>query len=356
MKSYLESTIRWALLPISIAVQVFVYLIYTFLCIYFYIKKYYITESLQTSPAGDLVSLISKWQLDPIRDSCFSADNDDHTALTHSFLWAFDRDKAKQGLTALVTEEGSLHRRFPVESTERVSGDCLSTWVFAYTISGVHIPGLVQKVAKHYLSQCFGLKTVFGWVSAKSLNCGFNYVHDGSKNLNQPVFGPQYFTSAALFGLAAKESSGIQKLFWETVFLFNFLVFGGWLYNFLPFWHPQSSRIYYAQHITVLNAYSLSKARPLRFIYRNTLKRLLELTNPNINPLFYALYLDAGATADLNTWNKAKDLLLSFKGGYGFMYQRVPQPGMIYQSEDDHFFAPLSFVAKLLFIHKPIIK
>lgn len=348
-----EFIIRWLLLPLSILLQAVVYPIYGILCSIFYIRKYYIGAPLELHPSGDLVSLINKWKQDPIRDQWYSNEINDQTCLLDCYLWAFDHDKAKHGMEALVKSNGSLMRSAPVDTQDTISGDCLSAWCFAYVTSSIDRPDLVNKVAFHYLRNCLGLVGQQGYVGAKCSNNGINYVRDGWNRINQPTFSPQYFTSAAIFALAAHESPWYLRIFWEAVYFLHFWAFGGWIYSLLPFWYPEGNSIYYAQQITCLNAYVVAKTRPFSNLYNFTIKQLMKLSTPNCNVLFYALYLDTGGKLIESEWQQARDTLLTFKGANDFTFQRPPVPGLFAQYSGETFFSPLSFVARLLFVNHP---
>lgn len=353
MKS-LYPLFRWLLfIVVGLPVQLIVYAIYPFVAIYFYlfIKNKVVLKPVIYNPRGNLDNLIFKSRADKIRDRYFLDNQDDHGSLTH-LHWGLEHNKhlAEGGLEALVTPDGSLSRREPNKAWVPESIDVLAAWIFSYITSGIKRPDLVTKVAKHYLKYCLGLNSNGRGVTTRCSNSGLNHTFDGDYHLNLPAFGQAYYASAALFALAYKETSGINQLIWACVYGLNYLIMGGWLWGWAPVLRSKKHSLYYVQHITMLCLYSINRCMSKQ---TKSMEKVMDLTYRNINPFFYALYLDSGGKSNPIDLRLAVNGLLSMQGDNAFVWQRYP-------SGDDYFDVPLAtsyshlaFPAKLL---KPFVK
>jgi hypothetical protein len=289
--------------------------------------------------------------MDTLRDGCYLNDTDDHTALVHGYYYSFDKVAAEEGLQGLVAPDGGLYRRSPDGARYRVSGDCLSSWCWSYTESGIDRPDLVQKVAKHYLKHAMGLTSSQepqGKVSTRCSNGGLNYAPDGAGGLAQPAFGPQFYTSAAILALACKTSKWYARPLWEAAYLFNFILFGGWMWAVEPFLHTKKDHIYYAQHITMINLYTIIKARGNMPWYKRPMKRIFDLTFPRVNPVFYVLLAEATGYRSAVESIDAGNIILSIHKAHGFIGQRDPTSPTYHEEIKGAHFSPISFVAKYL--------
>lgn len=173
------------------------------------------------------------------RNGCFHNNTDGHNMLTHWGICAADGDLGRQALEDLVFGDSTLRRRggnFGIDGWA-VSGDCTVYWLFAYSLlDSKHKPkGALRTIVKGYLKNLghtsLSPKELNGWVSARCNNFGLNYCPDGASfGIGQPMTGPQFFTSQAVFSLAAKELGGI----WKLVSFLHFWLMGGPIWAFSP--------------------------------------------------------------------------------------------------------------------------
>jgi hypothetical protein len=234
-----KALIRWILfLSVGFPFQFIVYAIYPLLWVYWRIFIFKKTEKLkpvhwepdfETGRATKLNGLL----LD---------NDDDHGALTqYGFI-------QPEGLELLVDKEGNFVRGIDYSQNlnmNYVSGDCVVAWCFAYSL----IPDdkrdykLIEKVAWNYLKY-LGSRSwdelSKGDVSNRCNNFGINYCPDSDLlKLGQPMAGPQFYTSSALFALAAKKS-----LFFKFVFWIHWVLLGGWYWAWWPVINPKDQYWY----------------------------------------------------------------------------------------------------------------
>jgi hypothetical protein len=153
----------------------------------------------------------------------------------------------------------------------------------------------LKKIGLHYLKHCLGLAHHNGMVSARSSSSGINYTFDGYKNLSQPAFGPNYYSSASLLALMRKEFGGV----WHLVYFIHFILMGGWLWWIEPVIYNDKHLIYYDHHITLLNLTAMEHlySSPLN---RRAIRRVAVEIAPqnNINAFFYAMAWNAGVLTE----------------------------------------------------------
>ena len=292
---------RWLLLfLIGLPIQMICYVLWPLLFPYHLFSRWKLKGDLPTDPGHkwNLNKLKETGKRDPLRDGVFLDLTDDHAALIHGYFWALQPQHGKIGLANLVDLENStLYRRYPSNTGNPVSGDCLAGWTAAMTYrlgQGMEIPKRHLKVlVNSYIKNCMGLPAQnMGWkVSNRSSNAGMNYTPDSWGGLNQPCLGAQYFTSAGLLKLACKVFGG---KYWVVYFLHYWLM-GGWLWTVLPFFHTHKDHIYYAQHVTMLGVYSVAKGS-WNPAYRWTQWWMTAFLAPRrfINPLFECYRADCG--------------------------------------------------------------
>lgn len=335
--------LRWILfLVVGLPFQLLVYCIYPFVFLYFWLfVKSKVGEPILhlATPHRSIDEIINLGAKDSIRDSFFLNHPDTHNALCHIGLWSYRPELASEGLKSLVRPNGSLMRRYPEEQFLPVSGDCLSSWVQGFTMYGGDKQDL-KRVATHYLLNCLGLQDYNGKVSARSSNSGINYVFDGWKGLNQPCFGPQYFTSAALFALAAKEL-GKQ---WELIYWIHWLFMGGWLWNLAPVIYFKNDLLYYTHHITTINLYSLAKLRgdfkwPIRYVVKEIAPQ------GNIHPILYSYAYDVGA---IDKYDAQKAIRVIESIDCHIWPQHPPINSEFYSINDGNLFSNMGLAIKLL--------
>ncbi len=215
--------IRWmTFIFIGYPFQILFNIIYPFLHLYwrlFIYKKF--TE--QKLPQHESVSLTDY----PImrRINMRLLDNtDDHGAFT--MYGAIDA----MGL-GLLQLMGNVIRRYDDHgkfNQKQVSGDVLVAWCFAATHHKVNLNNLehtIRMMAWTYLKNlgvCSYDSKNRGWVSNRCNNFGINYCPDSDVvGLGQPMAGPQFYTSSALFALASTFS-----VKWKIVFWLHFIFMG----------------------------------------------------------------------------------------------------------------------------------
>jgi hypothetical protein len=282
--------LRWTLfVVVGIPFQVLCYALYPLLLVYyrFYVKPTSGEKLVLPAERWSIDELIGRASNDRLRDEFFLDIQDDHAALCHYGLWFLRPGLAAGGLRALLYPNGGLRRRYPNDGGNPVSGDALSSWAACYAMHGGD-KELLRSLAKHYTVNCMGLGAyAHDWkVSNRSSNSGVNYVFDGWKGINQPCLGPQYFTSAALLALAARDLGG----WWHVVYFLHWLLMGGWMFSIVPFIGTHLADLYYVQHVTMLNLYTVSRCSR-NPVYKWAMRYIAIHCSPgkNVNPLFYAL-------------------------------------------------------------------
>ena len=312
-----EAVRRWVtFFLLGIWVQGVVYILYPFLVLFF---KFFIKGYGQETPiVPDVYTDIDALPSDNLRDQFFLADGDDHNALVHGFLYGLPEGKslAEPALERLMRMDGTPKRRYPVESMVPISGDCLSSWVWAYISADVKRPDLVDKMAREYITYAMGFKHYNGRVTNRCSNGGMNQVFDGYKGIGQPCFGPQYYTSAGLLALAAKECGGM----WKIAYALHWLVLGGWLWWLAPVLHSKKDSLYYAQDVTMRNLWSIQKCMGSNLMLKYAMKDILSLTK-GLNPFHHALAYDVDAIKDPSP---AIRVLKAHEMTWGFWAQARP--------------------------------
>ena len=242
-----------------------------------------------------------------------------HTLLQQAGFGFYIQAKQREALLEkVIYPNGSLYRSYPNDGTIAPSGDCLSSWVFYYTLHQAQRPDLVRRVATHYLKNCFGLEWVAaGGVSARSSNGGLAPIVDGwprgkwwwpfNFGLSQPMTGPSFFTTQALLGLAKKELGG----WWHLAYYAHWWIAGGWYYSLFPLVYFPQDGLYYTHHITALNLYSLNKnhggyKRAMRWIAKDI------APGRNIQPWIGAAAWQVGVLSQSER-QQAQDILCSMQ-------------------------------------------
>lgn len=350
-----HAALRWLLfITVGLPVQFILYVLYPIAIILFrrkWVNKYGKPMSApKTLGVRTISTIIDKGALARMRNEVFADNQDDHTAMMHYGIWSYKQPYvAKEGLRRLVRADGSLERRYPTNpGLIPVSRDCLTTWVYSYTMFGGPKDEL-KKVLKHYLKYCFGLTHFNGKVSARNSSSGLNYVFDGYKGLSQPVFGPNYYGSAALFSLARKELGGI----WHVVYALHFLLMGGWLWWIEPVIYNDKHLIYYDHHITAMNLSTLMHNSPSP-LTRFALRRVVVDIAPskNISAFLYAMAWNSGALSK-DERQKAEDVIRNC----AYSWPQIPplNDGYYNANEPLEDWSMMGYHAKLL-INEPFKK
>ncbi|MDW8348395.1 MAG: hypothetical protein RML94_15640, partial [Bacteroidia bacterium] len=183
--------------------------------------------------------------------------DDDHGAFTQY------ADCTSQGLLQFVDYKSDTDRWLNFLRTPKydktdsrmyneVSGDTVISFCFAAVLPDpqtnkqrMYDPAVkkaILELAKSYLiflgTRSFDKKNN-GHVSARCNNFGINWCPDGWGQLGQPMFGPNFYTSSALFALAANFSR-----FWKVVFWLHWWVLGGWFWAIMPAMYPRNGLWY----------------------------------------------------------------------------------------------------------------
>lgn len=291
---------RWLLyFTVGLPVQFIMYLLYPIAIILFRKKwknKHGVSFGLPASPFRTIATIIDKGAITHMRDEVYDDNQDEHTALLHYGVWSYKAPYiAQEGLRRMVRADGGIERKYPVNPLSNpVSRDCLTTWTYSYTMFGGPKEEL-KKVLKHYLKYCFGLTHFNGLVSARNSSSGLNYVFDGYKKLSQPVFGPNYYGSAALLSLARKELGGI----WHLVYAAHFMLMGGWLWWLEPIIYNDKFLLYYDHHITAMNLSTLMHNSP-SILTKKAMRRVVVDIAPanNMDVFFYAMAWNSGVLTE----------------------------------------------------------
>lgn len=301
----MHSLIRWVLfITVGLPAQLLIYLLYPIAIILFrrkWVNRHGEPIAIPIKGLRTIASIVDKGAITHMRDEVFDDNQDEHTALLHYGTWSYKKPfVAKEGLRRLVRADGSLERKYPVNPLSNpVSRDCLSTWVYSYTMFGGPKEEL-KKVLKHYLKYCFGLTHFNGKVSARNSCSGLNYCFDGYKGLSQPLFGPGYYTTAALLSLAAKELGAV----WKLLYAAHFLVMGGWLWWLEPIIYNDKYLLYYDHHMLTLNLSTLMHNNP-SILTKKAFQRLLQVAPAkNVDAFFYATAWNSGVISEADR-NKA---------------------------------------------------
>jgi len=283
---------------------------------------------------------------DDLRDDLYLNDDDNHTAIVHAHMWQSEafRDRGRRALSQLVTSKGSIVRRYPDETAwYPVSGDCLSSWVFAAVLTQFKDPKVIHKVADHYIKSSFGLQHYNAKVSARCSNGGLNLCFDAwpvkakwwpfKYGFIQPALGPQLLTTLSILALAAKSGNLLKRTYYETMYYSTFMLFQGPLFLKWPIVHTKKDLFYYTQHVSMMNLYSLYKITGSK-MYLKTMKTISEDLSPhgNINPFFYALRYDCGDLSETKK-HKAEEILKRMPSWNGFMWQEIPDEYNYFQKE-----------------------
>src|ERR1017187_8410301 len=151
--------LRWMLFfLVGIPFQILTYLAMPFLILYFYIyakAKLGVPLDLSQAPKQlPIDQLISNGLQEPLRDQYFVNNQDTTGLLSHVYLYKLKPELYKPASSLMVYPNGSIYRRYPNEEWIPVSGDCLSSWVFSYTILNNDNKDDLRRLAKHYLSNC----------------------------------------------------------------------------------------------------------------------------------------------------------------------------------------------------------
>ena len=299
---------RWVLLFIfGLPVQLLTYAAHIFLLPYylFYAKKKLVGKRpIETKKRWEIKDLISRSEKDSTRNVYYLFHPDEHTALVHMYFWIIHPELALQGLRGLVdTENSTLFRRMPIGGDAPISGDCIASWVCALSYRvhhGLDIPKKeLRIITDSYIKHCLGLpaKNLDYRVSNRSSNGGMSYTPDSWGGINQPCFGPQYYTSAGLLALAVNQLGGRYRLYYWI----HFIGLGGWLYWLVPLMHPHKAHWHYVQHITTISVYSVA-VNTKNPIYKWTLWWLTKFMMPRqfLDPLLECWRADLG-------WSSKRD-------------------------------------------------
>lgn len=285
--------LRWLLLVVLYPINLVFILLQMLVTPLFlkFVKNKWGEEQVEADPQttlDQLINLAKKTEYSP--DGFIRKET--HTLLVQSGNGLFNPQNQERLLEQVIKPNGSLFRERKPNGEEGEpylgpSGDGLSSWVFNYLLWQVHRPDLVDKVATHYLKNCFGLEwNEKGGVSNRSSNSGLNLTIEEwnikGKNLGfsvaNPVTGPGFLTSQALLELAARELGGK----WKWIAKLHYLLLGGWYFSRVPAMYTKktASTIFYTQHISALNLWSLCE---LGRDYKQGLK-FIEYNGPRARP------------------------------------------------------------------------
>lgn len=285
--------VRWTIfIFIGYPLQLLVFVLYPLLHFYFVLTvKRKLPRPLK-APSGGLMNPGPE-NLE-IRDEFFMNTDDDHNALMHYGLYSEDNYRGYHGLSLLIEPDGGALRRWYPEgkvSRERVSGDCVGAWCFAFALleDSKRPLAALERFAKHYLKHLGTTSTDplnrGKWVSNRVNNFGLNYCPEGWNGLGQPMAGPQFWTSSALFALAAKHLGWK----WKVIFWAHFWIMGGPLWVFSPVLFSKNNKLGYVRDIAARCLYAHVDVFGPRWWVMRPLKWIAEDTAEYEVALFYAM-------------------------------------------------------------------
>jgi hypothetical protein len=246
----MKALIRWVLfIFVGIPTQAVVMVIYPLVHLYW---KFFVYKKVEQTKAVHDFS-IPPTEGNSLRVGNSLLDNvDDHGAFTmYGFIGA-------RGLMNLLDNDGNFLRRFEdvkPDNQNWVSGDVVTAWTFANVVSpGEQVDTLILEAADQYLKNLgtlsFDTKNN-GDVSNRCNNFGINYCPDSDAlKMGQPMAGPQFYTSSALFALASQYSNFYKVIFWS-----HWIILGGWYWAFSPMIHSKEKRLGYVRDMTMKALY-----------------------------------------------------------------------------------------------------
>lgn len=262
--------IHWALMPIYILVYLF------WRAFWLFDKK---KQKVSYDHESATVSIY-----DSEKEILLNSDNHNMltqwTVATEKSFASFVHDKG-HGLTFMRVPNPHSPKAF-----DEVSGDCVVAFCFAaVNLSRGYPKDLVHQLAKTYLLHlgCPSYdKKNNGTVSSRCNNFGVNWCPDGWGGLGQPAFGPQYFTSSALFALASRTS-----FWWKVVYHLHRIIMGGFIFEWMPLVVPKNS-LFYVRDITAKAIFVHEKVFGLKLWMRKAYDEISRSTERK-NPVLCAL-------------------------------------------------------------------
>jgi len=338
---------RWAFFPVSILIQMILYLVYPIGIIYYLFwirpvyKKWVVYRQpkhpLKEIPNVELEKRIKALKELPneTRDIYFFNTNDNHNLLFHCHLFV---DPLHGELTetalrlSLDKKTGAILRKYPNEHHNKVSNDCyagwLLTWAMRYTwnwpMRKDAMRGMAMKAAWHFLKHCFGVKDAVDNAISDRCSCGgVNLVGDGWKGLSFPSVGVYFFTAMAQLAVAVKAAPWWQKPFWELIYHLYFWLFCGPWNALAANLHQAKDPRYYLMHVTAHQIYVLRKLRPWSLWWKISDWWIRKINHPHgiINPWFEALAHNAGSKIDVKYTRR---LLMAIEWSDVFQWQKDP--------------------------------
>lgn len=253
---------RWLIfILLGYPLQLLVYLLYPLACIWFLLSQYK-PKSLKWPTIPEIKPAARHYET---RDGgVFLKNTDDHGAFTHIFYWLHEAGARyfEQGMHLLLGQ-GEMCCRFLNDRRHyhKVSGDVAVFNMHAvmilqeyYGISD-HLKKLTVENAKNYLKN-LGFKSDKDgkrFVSARCNNFGLNFCPDGWGQLGQPAFGPQFYTSSAVFAAAARFGG----LRWKLIYWAHWFLMGGWYWWAFPVLYTKKDKLAYVRDVTIRAAHTV---------------------------------------------------------------------------------------------------
>ena len=329
--------VRWACFFILKPIDYLSTLLYLLHFPYFYFKVRRTGPRIVSPQVQEPSYIIQRAKNAPIDQYGFS-DRDEHTLLTELGNGLMYPDKAPGLFKKMVTDSGSLWRRY-LKYQRDPSSDCLSSWTTAYILWGLNDKETLRKVANSYLKHCFALRwDERGGAASRSSNSGiapaFGAWPEKAKywpfsfGLSQPMGPPLFFSTLAFLALCKKELGGI----WHVIYYSYYVICLGPIMELVPMQYIKKSSIYYLHHILSLNFWCLNKTVGG---YKRHARYTATTISPDNSrqPWICGFAYNMGAIQESDR-DLALNTLLSIEGSHGWPQLQATSPGF-YKGTDE---------------------
>lgn len=214
----------------------------------------------------DIKLIIEKAKEEPLNSRGF-ATNDSHTLIAELGTGLIHPELKHDIIAKMVTESGSLYRRYP-DNQGDPSSECLLSWIMAYKLWNIDRKDLVKKIALSYLKHCFTLRwDAKGGAASRSSNSGISLAYGAwprkSKSkwwpfefgITQPMTSSFFYSTLAPLSFFKKELGGI----WTIIYYLYYIIHLGPIHKIMPVMYTKKDRIYYMHHVVMMALWVLNK-------------------------------------------------------------------------------------------------